>query len=558
MRLRKLKPGFCLGNRVSEALPRNPVSKAETGFREGYVLIAVLIVIVVLTLAAYQFTELMTAEYRASVRTADAAQARHAAVSGVHYAAALLANPGSYYGDLAGDPQAEGAFPEQTVRPGRNPRSQARFCLVTVVSNGSGSYEPRYGAVSDEGGKLNINALIQLDPSGELLASALNVLAKQTNNPYLTSDAIDAIVDWVDPDDDARTGGAESSYYVSNPAGGYRAKNGPLNSLDELLLVKGVTPQLLYGNDRNRNGQADDDPNGSQTFDRGIADFLTVYGRELNLDAVGILRENVNESEDLAGLYQRLTARVGADLASYIMAYKIFSVSTVSATRPTVANTQQGSIGDLTTAVQAALDAGTATNKKRLKSLLDLRNTRITLPKVAGAAADAPTVIVFSPLNDATQLPLLLGKLLDSTTTTTLVEMTPRININTASRETLMALTAFAGSTSVGSTSLGFSEADVESILSKRVGLNPADPATLTGAWVLTDAGMSPDVFKLIEKYITGRSMVYRIHSIGYFGEGGPTARVEAVIDTNRGAPRILYFRDMTDLDTPRAFDPPR
>ena len=105
---------------------------------------------------------------------------------------------------------------------------------------------------------------------------------------------------------------------------------------------------------------------------------------------------------------------------------------------------------------------------------------------------------------------------------------------------------------------MGFSEADVESILSKRVGLNPADPATLTGAWVLTDAGMSPDVFKLIEKYITGRSMVYRIHSIGYFGEGGPTARVEAVIDTNQGAPRILYFRDMTDLDTPRAFDPPR
>ena len=74
--------------------------RSKPGFRQGYVLIAVLIVIVVLTLAAYQFTELMTAEYRASVRTADAAQARHAAVSGVHYAAALLADPGSYYGRL--------------------------------------------------------------------------------------------------------------------------------------------------------------------------------------------------------------------------------------------------------------------------------------------------------------------------------------------------------------------------------------------------------------------------------------------------------------------------
>ena len=528
--------------------------------RDGYVLIAVLVVIVVLTLAAYQFTELMTAEYRAAARTADAAQARHAAVSGVHYAAAMLSDPGSFYGELSGAPTAEGAFPEQVVRKGSNPRSEARFCLVSVVSTSSGSYEARYGAVTDESAKLNINALVQLDPSGELLAAALTMIAQQTNNPNLTSDVIDAIVDWVDPDEDARSSGAESSYYLSNAAGGYRAKNGPLNSIDELLLVKGVTPQLLFGNDRNRNGQADDDPSGSQGFDRGLADYLTVYGRELNLDAVGALRENVNESEDLAGLYQRLSTRVGADLASYILAYKIFSVTTISANTQTAANTVQGSAGDLTSAVQAALDGGTAVNKKRLKSLLDLRNTRIALPKVAGAAADAPTVVIYSPLNDPTQLPLLLGKLLDATTTTTLVEMAPRININTAPREVLMTLTAIAGSSMnpPGAASAGFTEADVNSIISKREGLNPTDPATLTGAWVLNDAGMSPDTFKLIEKYITGRSMIYRIHSIGYFGEGGPIARVEAVIDTNQGAPRIIYFRDLTDLDTPRGFDPPR
>ena len=42
-------------------------------------------------------------------------------------------------------------------------------------------------------------------------------------------------------------------------------------------------------------------------FTRTIQRYLTVYGRELNLDASGVLRENVNESEDLSGLYQRLT-----------------------------------------------------------------------------------------------------------------------------------------------------------------------------------------------------------------------------------------------------------
>src|SRR5207302_3890787 len=71
--------------------------------RPGYVLIAVLIVIAVLSLAAYQFTELMTSEYRAAARTNDAAQARHAAVSGIHYAAAMLADPASYFGELGGN-----------------------------------------------------------------------------------------------------------------------------------------------------------------------------------------------------------------------------------------------------------------------------------------------------------------------------------------------------------------------------------------------------------------------------------------------------------------------
>jgi type II secretory pathway component PulK len=526
--------------------------------RPGYVIIAVLIVIVVLALAAYQFTELMSAEHRAAVRSADAVAARNNAISGVHYATAMLADPSSFYGDLQGDPTAEGAFPNDGFSL---PNRSARFALVSVVNTGSGTWEQRYGAAIDEGGKLNLNALIALDPSGEVLAAALNTIAQLTNNPLLTSEVIDAIVDWLDADDDPRTNGAESSYYLTNPAGGYRAKNGPLNSLDELLLVKGVTPRLLYGNDRNRNGQADD--GSSDPLDRGIADYLTVYGRELNLDSQGVLRENVNESEDLAGLYERLTARLGDDLATFIMGYKIFNVSTNSNNQQQQ-NVQAGTTADLKSAVQAQLDAGTATNRRRLKSLLDLRGARITLPKPAGAAQDAPTVVVDSPLNDPAQLPVLMAKLLDAATTTTIVEMTPRINVNTAPKEVLMALTSLGGSSSSSSTassaasSAGLTESDIDAIITLRANQNPADPATLTGAWLLQQGGISPDNFKRIEKYITGRSMVYRIHSVGYFAEGGPVARVEAVIDTNQGYPRILYFRDMTDLDLPRGFDPPR
>lgn len=527
------------------------IHRSECSRRRSYVLIAVLIVIVVLTLAGYQFTELMTAEYRASVRTQQAAQARHNAISGIHYAAALLADPSSFYGDLQGNPTAEGAFPNMGLSLST---TNSRSALVSVVNNGFGAWEPRYGAVIDEGSKLNINALIQLDPSGEMLAGALNMIAEQTGNPLLTPEVIDAIVDWVDPDQTPRANGAESTYYLSNPGGGYRAKDGPLNTLDEMLLIRGVTPQLLYGTDRNRNGQADDDEPGA--FDRGIADYLTVYGRELNLDSLGAIRENVNESEDLPGLYQRLQSRIDPDLATFIMAYKTFSsVSTTSSNSAQQMNTQAGTAADLQPVLQASLDAGSAVNRRRLKSLFDLRTARITLPRPQDATPDTPTIVVDSPLADPARLPTLMGQLLDLTTITTVVEMAPRINVNTAPREVLMTLTSLSGGSG---SSGGLLATDVDAIISLRSNLNPADPATLTGAWMLQPGGISADAFKRIEKYVTGRSMVYRIHSIGYFAEGGPTARVEAVIDTNQGAPRFLYFRDLTDLDIPRGFDPPR
>ncbi len=55
----------------------------------------------------------------------------------------------------------------------------------------------------------------------------------------------DAILDWLDPDDTPRENGAEVDYYAAqNPP--YAPKNGPLDTIEELLLVRGVTPELLF------------------------------------------------------------------------------------------------------------------------------------------------------------------------------------------------------------------------------------------------------------------------------------------------------------------------
>jgi len=59
---------------------------------------------------------------------------------------------------------------------------------------------------------------------------------------------------------------------------------------------------------------------------------------------------------------------------------------------------------------------------------------------------------------------------------------------------------------------------------------------------------VSPSTVKALEPFITTRSQVYRIQSVGYFDGEGPTVRIEAVIDTNNGRPRILMRRDLTEL----------
>lgn len=74
-------------------------------------------------------------------------------------------------------------------------------------------------------------------------------------------DIVDALVDWMDRDDNESNYGAESSYYRAlNPP--YECRNGPVDTIDELLLVKGITAELLYGDGEKK----------------GLADFITVCG----------------------------------------------------------------------------------------------------------------------------------------------------------------------------------------------------------------------------------------------------------------------------------------
>jgi type II secretory pathway component PulK len=518
--------------------------------RQGYVLIAVLIVVVVLSLVAYRFTDAMTADYRASVRTADMAQARAAAASGVHYVMALLADPDTRMTVLSYSLNNPSLFQDVPVRTDATSARKNAYFSIVAFDNFGGSAGTRYG-ITDESGKLNINALIKLDPTGEVLYNALLKL------PNMTPEIADAIVDWVDTDDNIRPSGAETADYADL---GYKAKNNSLNSLDELLLVRGVEPQLLFGTDRNRNGVDDE---GGGGIDRGWSDYLTVHGREVNVDSTGLLRIWINHnSDDLAAIYKALVeSGLDEEMAAYLIAAKIYTRTQLDAQgnplqmgkggggkKGKQQKIRVGGAEDLVAAVETSLENPTALAPRTVSSLMDLMNTRVTLPRTGGSGAfgtggEQETVVVNCPLNDASRRAQILPMLLDKVCTKEAVEMLPRLNVNTAAREVLLGLP-------------GLTETDVDAIISAREGLVPDDPATTTGAWLLTDAGLTPEKFKALEKYVTGSSMIYRVESVGYLGGGSPVVRVEAMIDINMGSPRILYYRELTDLDQPRGYQP--
>jgi hypothetical protein len=498
--------------------------------RRAFVLLAVLVVIVLLSLAAYRYTDWMTAEGRATQSSIKAMQARSFAVSGMHYAAAQLV---SAEGSLGGNPYDNaGVFQGIEVPIPNAPASRTgRFAVLSVLPDGNQT-PYRFGVV-DEASKINLNALLAYDNNlGDIGKQMLMAL------PNMTSDVADAILDWLDPDDTPRENGAENQTY-STQSPPYRCKNGPLDSLDELLLVRGVTPQLLYGNDRNRNGVLDADEDSANGVDAGWSTYLTVYSREVNLDNSGQPRINL-KNRDLAAMKQSL-GPLGEELTNYIMAYRIYGGSKYDPKRDAAGKGKD--LDEAMAKLKKDMDSTSTRPRGRLNSVWDLVNSKVTIS--IGSGRMTKSVILPSPLlEDDPKLAEFLPQLLDTCTTTRMMDLSPRINVATASQPVLEGLKE----------ATGLTDEMISMIISQQPGSsNLGDPTYKTPAWLYTQAKVKVDVMKKLDKFITSRTQVYRFQSVGWFDNGGPVSRLEAVVDVNQGRPRIAYFRDLSELG--RGFD---
>jgi len=117
-------------------------------------------------------------------------------------------------------------------------------------------------SIDDEWGKLNLGALFY-EQTGEINEPLVQALRSLFTERGAEQDPVDAILDWIDPDSDERSGGAESAYYAGLEVP-YGCKNGPMDSIEELLLIQGITPDLFFG-----------DPALDQV---SLTELLTVHG----------------------------------------------------------------------------------------------------------------------------------------------------------------------------------------------------------------------------------------------------------------------------------------
>jgi general secretion pathway protein K len=98
--------------------------------------------------------------------------------------------------------------------------------------------------ITDEASKFNINNLVTQSIPHKIVPSSVNEAKQLFTLVQVDPNLVDAIVDWVDTDNEP-TGsfGAEEDYYQSLPKP-YHCKNNTMDLLSELHLIKGITDEV--------------------------------------------------------------------------------------------------------------------------------------------------------------------------------------------------------------------------------------------------------------------------------------------------------------------------
>jgi general secretion pathway protein K len=222
----------------------------------GIALLITLSVTTILVAAALEYNRRARFAVISTAALRDRLTLSFMASSGIHTAMALLAKD-----------RAESNF-DSLQEDWANPEKIEEILQEIPFENGK-----LVVTVTDELSKIQVNALVAFPDSRQFNEPQLilwdRFLRYIGSEEDLEGDSdptaiINSVKDWLDSgDDDATTGlsGVESSYYEElDPP--YASRNGPMPDLNDLLLIKGITPELFYGS--------------SET--PGLSQYMTVHG----------------------------------------------------------------------------------------------------------------------------------------------------------------------------------------------------------------------------------------------------------------------------------------
>jgi general secretion pathway protein K len=193
----------------------------------GMALFIVLWVMALLTVIAGEFCYAVRTEANITRNFKEETQSYYIAVSGLSWAIEGLVADDSVPASLKSnaDDKAKGL---ENIRRRIN-------IDIPPIPYGDGQFKVEK---ENESGKVNLN---RADESLLLMMLSRFEIADAEKNII-----VDSIMDWRDEDDLHRVSGAENEYYLSLPKP-YKCKNGDFTSVDELLFVRGVTPEIFYG-----------------------------------------------------------------------------------------------------------------------------------------------------------------------------------------------------------------------------------------------------------------------------------------------------------------------
>jgi general secretion pathway protein K len=197
--------------------------------RKGMVLIMVLGMVALFSAMIISFSADESLDIELAYNFQDSIQAQYIALAGVEAAKAILVQDNLSYDSL--DEQ------------------WAEFPAYAATASTYFSGAQLTGIITDEYSKFDLNTLALKDNYAEFRKAQFQRLLTLQNidiSQEELDDLTNSIIDWIDKDSEVTLGGAEDEYYMAlEPP--CHVKNGPLDSIEEILLIKGMKSEYFYG-----------------------------------------------------------------------------------------------------------------------------------------------------------------------------------------------------------------------------------------------------------------------------------------------------------------------